>query len=513
MVKGQTDSRQAEIVAPGARAKGKRAAAYRAVAWLAVLFSWLATSPAVAATFVNGNFVETEIVRPDGGAWAGVVGLLFTTDGGRMFAWEREGRVWIIDEANPVPDAFLDLREEVLAWRDHGFLGFAIDPGFSANGYVYALYAVDRHHLENCQEPASGQGPPECGPGYDPAFSILENRATIGRLTRYQAVLPDGASDYRDAVAVDYDSRTVLFGETPQSACPIIYSTHGIGSVIFAADGTLLVGCGDSAAVGVADAGSRGQTAFREALDDGIIRPEENVGAFRSQMVNSHSGKILRLDPSTGNGVPGNPFFDPDNARSPASRVWALGVRNPYRMTLRPGTGRLHPSAATPGVLYLGDVGWVTWEDLHVVGAGGENLGWPLFEGIEAQPEYAAVSPAHPEAPNPLAQSDPGCDPFFNFSDLIRQSSRAEVQRWPNPCAPSDEIDTVPVFMHAPPILGWRHEIDQTRSPAYGADGELVVVDLGTGPPGRQLSTSGPASSTSPATLSPMIGEASGGGG
>ncbi len=432
--------------------------------------------------------MEDDISRPDGEPWAGVVGLRFTDDGQRLFAWEREGRVWIIDASDPVPDAFIDLREEVLAWRDHGLLGFALDPAFRANGYVYLLYAVDRHHLESCSEPPSGTGPPQCGPGYDPEFSILENRATIGRLTRYRAVRPAGAADYASATSVEYDSRTVLFGETRQSACPIIYSTHGIGSLAFGRDGTLLAGCGDSAAVGVADAGNRGQTAFREALSEGLIRPEENVGAFRSQMVNSHSGKILRLDPLTGDGVPGNPFFDSANPRSPASRVWALGVRNPYRMTFRPGTGSLDPADADPGVLYLGDVGWVTWEDFHVVQTGGQNLGWPLFEGIQEQPDYVAVSPEHPEAPNPLAGSEPDCGANFNFADLIRQASRAASQRWPNPCVPSEDIDTVPVFLHSAPLLDWRHEIAETRSPGYAADGELVIVSLGEpGPDGTRI--------------------------
>ena len=40
--------------------------------------------------------------------------------------------------------------------------------------------------------------------------------------------------------------------------------------------------------------------------------------------------KIVRLDPETGDGVPGNPFFDPSNPRSAPSRIWSLGLRNPF---------------------------------------------------------------------------------------------------------------------------------------------------------------------------------------
>ena len=57
-------------------------------------------------------------------------------------------------------------------------------------------------------------------------------------------------------------------------------------------------------------AGSIGHTYYNQALIDGIIRPDENVGAFRSQMLNSHNGKLLRINPENGDGVRSNPFFD-----------------------------------------------------------------------------------------------------------------------------------------------------------------------------------------------------------
>src|SRR2546426_4733653 len=47
------------------------------------------------------------------------------------------------------------------------------------------------------------------------------------------------------------------------------------------------------------------------------------------------------------------------------SRVYCLGLRNPFRMTLRPGTGSHLQSDGFPGVLYIGDVGYFTWEELR----------------------------------------------------------------------------------------------------------------------------------------------------
>lgn len=49
--------------------------------------------------------------------------------------------------------------------------------------------------------------------------------------------------------------------------------------------------------------------------------------------------------------MPDNPFYDPNNPIK--SRIWALGLRNPFRMEVRTSaTGALE--------VLLGDVGWAT---------------------------------------------------------------------------------------------------------------------------------------------------------
>src|SRR5690606_6325919 len=58
---------------------------------------------------------------------------------------------------------------------------------------------------------------------------------------------------------------------------------------------------------------------------------------------------------------------DPDSNRS---KVYALGFRNPFRIAVDQATGRV----------YVGDVGWNTWEELNAVVPGG-NYGWPWYEG------------------------------------------------------------------------------------------------------------------------------------
>jgi len=413
--------------------------------------------PALAATLPSG-FTETQI----GGTWNEAVGLLFE-DNGRMYVWERAGRVWIVENGVKRSTPLIDLSEEVGGWRDYGLLGFALDPNFRSNGFIYLLYVVDRHHLMNF-----GTG------SYNPAANEYF-AATIGRITRYTARASDGFT------SVDPASRRVLLGESKSTGFPILHQSHGVGALVFGTDGTLLASCGDGACYNHADIGSDGDTYFSQGLADGIIRPKENVGAYRSQLVDCLNGKVVRIDPATGDGVVGNPFFEVANPRAAKSRVWALGLRNPCRMTLRPGTGSHQRSDANPGVLYIGDVGWNTWEDLHVATGPGQNFGWPAFEGIGVRSEYYNSNVPNQDAPNPLYPGA-GCSQYFSFRDLIKQATSVAANRPPfaNPCNTSVKIPSaIPQFNHAPPAIDWQHGTARARTWIYDGSGIATGVNLG----------------------------------
>ncbi|HEX8310432.1 MAG TPA: PQQ-dependent sugar dehydrogenase, partial [Chthoniobacteraceae bacterium] len=321
---------------------------------LVAAMSIMAATPAAAIELPPG-FSEEEV----GSLWTEPVGLVFDPSpagANRIYAWERAGRAWVLENGTNSFVPLLDIRDEVGAWRDYGMLGFALDPNFQQNGYIYVSYVVDRHHLMHAGKPS-----------YDPTANDYLS-ATIGRVTRYTARASDGRR------TVDPASRKVLIGETISTGIPILHGSHGPGNLMFGTDGTLLVAVGDAASwEGVDDGGSDGGSYAPQGLIDGIIQPKEDVGAFRSQMVDSLSGKVLRLDPATGDGVASNPFFDPQAPRAAKSRVWALGLRNPYRMTLRPSTGSHLPAEANPGVIVLGDVGWEEWEEVHVIDGPGQN--------------------------------------------------------------------------------------------------------------------------------------------
>ena len=88
-----------------------------------------------------------------------------------------------------------------------------------------------------------------------------------------------------------------------------------------------------------------------------------------SQDTNQPYGKVLHLDPS-GAGVASNPFYSAAQPSSWRSRVYAYGIRNPFRLMLDPRNG-------TP---YVGDVGWNETEEINTLEPG-FNGGWPCYEG------------------------------------------------------------------------------------------------------------------------------------
>ena len=265
----------------------------------------------------------------------------------------------------------------------------------------------------------------------------------------------------------------MLLGESISTGVPLLHQSHAGGTLLFGRDGTLLLSTGDNADFGPTDTGSSAQTYFQTALDDGIIRPNENVGAFRSQMLNSHCGKVLRMDPATGNGLPSNPFYDATKPRSAQSRVWTMGLRNPYRMTLQPGTGSTLATDGNPGTILIGDVGWDTWEEMHVIQRGGENAGWPIYEGLTEQPDYAtaAITLENKDEPNPAYTGTTGscAKPFLTFSDLLKQATNPAsiTMAVTNPCSNKPLPGLQRRYLHSRPALDWNHSQDIARTPTF----------------------------------------------
>ncbi|MGQ0815758.1 MAG: PQQ-dependent sugar dehydrogenase [Gemmatimonadota bacterium] len=136
------------------------------------------------------------------------------------------------------------------------------------------------------------------------------------RVERYRA---DPSSDVADAGS----AQLILRVDQP-------FANHNGGHILFGPDGQLYIAMGDG--------GSGGD-------------PQGN-----GQNPQTLLGKLLRIAPNGG-----------------APEIWALGLRNPWRIAFD----------RTDGLLYIADVGQSNWEEINVVAAGarGLNYGWSIMEG------------------------------------------------------------------------------------------------------------------------------------
>ncbi|WP_247476085.1 DUF4082 domain-containing protein [Bradyrhizobium sp. 169] len=315
----------------------------------------------------------------------------WTPDGRYMLVAQKDGVVRVVDNGTLRSTPLIDLSSEVNDFGDRGLLGIAVNPNFASNHYVYLLYtydppetagqsglaAADQGGNRPCRlvrvtvdpttmiaDPSSevvlvGKNSvwaytsrPDANSGGDPSIvpSGIVNGTTI---TAPASQIEVGSQDndpdrsgiqnqnIRDYLATDSDS-------------------HSIGAVHFGPDGYLYLTVGDGTSYNFVD-----------------------PRAVRVQDIHNLSGKLLRIDPITGDGAPGNPYYQAGDPNSNQSKVFYYGVRNAYRFSFDPVTN----------LPVLGDVGWNNWEEIDT-GPAGSNFGWPYLEGPDRTASYQNLAQA-----------------------------------------------------------------------------------------------------------------------
>ena len=143
------------------------------------------------------------------------------------------------------------------------------------------------------------------------------------------------------------------------------YANHNGGWLGFGPDGKLYIASGDG--------GSTGD-------------PQNNA-----QSLDTLLGKVLRIN-ADGSAPADNPFAGVTGD----DRIWAYGLRNPFRLSFDRATGEL----------WAGDVGQGEREEIDVIERGG-NYGWRKYEGTRV---YNASDPAPAAAIFPIHEYDHGGD-------------------------------------------------------------------------------------------------------
>lgn len=236
----------------------------------------------------------------------------------RIVVPQQQGQVHVFPNRSDVKatTVFLDLSRKVV-YKDNeneeGFLGLAFHPKYQENGQFFIYYNTT-------------EAPHTCV------------------ISRFR-------------VSQDDPNKADPSFEEELLRIPQPYWNHNGGTICFGPDGYLYVGLGDGGAA--------------------------NDPHNHAQNLQSLLGKILRIDVDRKDrglpyGIPqDNPFRDvlapgPGGDKKPPiarPEIWALGVRNIWRMSFDRETGRL----------WAADVGQNLWEEINLVERGG-NYGWNLRE-------------------------------------------------------------------------------------------------------------------------------------
>lgn len=254
--------------------------------------------------------------------------------------------------------------------RRAGLLGVEVDPNFgdAGNNFIYLYYTFKGNG--NCATSTTELRP---RPSKQELSSCrrLDAKRRVKRCRR--EARREATANYADPaqLPVNRVARFTMSGSevTPASEVvlldkiPSLRGNHNGGDLAFDPDGLLYVSVGDSGC----------QVATRVERCSGSNQ--------NAQYPNLLNGKILRITPD-GDIPGGNAYDGPGVIRCKVSgravagqkcaEIFALGLRNPFRIAFDPNAPRAR--------FYINDVGQGTWEEIDE-GQQGANYGWNYCEG------------------------------------------------------------------------------------------------------------------------------------
>jgi glucose/arabinose dehydrogenase len=306
------------------------------VTTLLVLVFMIGARPA-AATVPTG-FTD-ELVTALGSPTA----IAFTPDG-RMLASTQPGVLRVVQNGTLLTTPAIDLTSVTCSNSERGLLGIAVDPNFTANGFVYLYYTFKK--FGSCPMNTSS--------------------APVNRVSRF---VMTGNTLGSELVLVDNI-------KSPNG-------NHNAGDLNFGKDGLLYISTGDGGCDYLTPANCGGAN-----------------DASRDQ--NQLIGKILRVT-NDGSIPASNPFQGLGTARcnvdgsttvgNKCQETFAWGLRNPFRFAMDPN--------ASGTVFHINDVGQNTWEEIDL-GQSGADYGWNIREGFCVNGSTTNCGPPPPPPTGPL---------------------------------------------------------------------------------------------------------------
>jgi glucose/arabinose dehydrogenase len=267
--------------------------------------------------------------------------LVVITKGGgvRVYGTSDSGQTY-----TPLtPGWAIHLGSRICWQKERGLLGVAVDPNFAANRYLYFYYTYDLH-----------------GQGSACPYEDWDNPLNpVNRVSRFTL-----GADHTIAL----NSEHVLLDNMES-----VTGNHNAGALEVGRDGYLYVTVGDNACYYLS----------------GVCSPDNPTAREGHHLW----GKVLRIT-LDGGIPPGNPHTGADSDRCNVTglttpgrwcqEVFALGLRNPFRMAMDPN------AAGTR--FFINDVGQHAYEEIDE-GQGGADYGWPCREGRHNLSTISACSP------------------------------------------------------------------------------------------------------------------------
>ena len=291
---------------------------------------------------------------------------------GRIFFNEINGklRLWKagtgLVEAGKIP---------VFNAQENGFLGFALDPKFAANGHLFLYYSPTNH---------TGQ-----------------------RLSRF-AMRGDALDPASEQVVLQ-------FPEQRKDCC------HHAGSVEFAPDGNLFISTGDNTH-------PHGDSAGYAPMD---ARPGRDEYDAQDGPANTHDlrGKILRIRPTAEGSytIPEGNLFPKDGAQG-RPEIYAMGCRNPWRMSVDEKTGIVYWGEVGPDAGGDGPRGPRGYDEINQARRPG-NFGWPFFIGSNFA--YAHYDNATKQVGEKYDPARPVNDGLANTGSKVLPPATPAFLYWP----------------------------------------------------------------------------------
>lgn len=206
---------------------------------------------------------------------------------GTVWLIEISGKLRRLSPGSSVPELAGELK--VTTEQENGLIGMALDPQFAKNGWIYLQYS-----------------PPDYPGQHISRFTIVDGQ-------------------------LDLSSEKLLlkFEEQRKECC------HHAGSLHFGPRGELFIATGDNTH-------PHGDSQGYAPIDE---RPEKAPWDAQKSAANtsSYSGKILRIRPTPEGGyeIPEGNLFPADGSAG-RPEIYAMGCRNPWRMTVDQKTGYVY---------------------------------------------------------------------------------------------------------------------------------------------------------------------------